>query len=250
MAGWIYVGMLLAALAAWLVVPFVTGLVQGPGQPQPSPSPSPSTSPGGTMWPLSRLAGIYGRFLALYAVAASAVFLTARTHSVCAITPYSASAPARGYGPLRGATVQAAGPVQACTTHPGTGQTILYLLTRLPGPMLLAGVLLLIWSLVRQARSRGPFTARTALTMMRLGLLILAGGAIAGAIARLGNDLLAETLMTQPGFTGGAIAFDVLIAGPLKALLPVPALAGVALLTFARIVFAGAAMNEEIKATV
>ncbi len=106
----------------------------------------------------------------------------------------------------------------------------------------------MIWSLVRQARLGGPFTARTAAIMWRLGLLVLAGGAFAGAVSHLGADLLAETLLVHPGYIGGGIVLDTVIVGPLRELLPV--LAGVALLSFARITRAGAAMDEEIGATV
>ena len=43
---------------------------------------------------------------------------------------------------------------------------------------------------------------------------------------------------------------DVLVGAPLKALFPVPALAGAALLTFGRMTRAAAVMDEELKSTV
>jgi ABC-type Fe3+-siderophore transport system permease subunit len=43
---------------------------------------------------------------------------------------------------------------------------------------------------------------------------------------------------------------DVLIGTPLRALFPVAALGGAGLLSFARIIRLGAAMDEEIRATV
>jgi hypothetical protein len=79
-------------------------------------------------------------------------------------------------------------------------------------------LLLYLWRLVREANSAGPFTPRAAAVMPQLGWVV--------------------------------IAADVLLAAPFKALLPVPALAGSALLTFARITRAGAAMEDEIKATI
>ena len=56
--------------------------------------------------------------------------------------------------------------------------------------------------------------------------------------------------MTPPPYDAKGIVIDVLIFAPLKALFPVPALAGAALLTFGRITGAGAVLDEEIKATV
>jgi hypothetical protein len=121
---------------------------------------------------------------------------------------------------------------------------------RLPGPILWATVLLMIWQLVREARHTGPFTARTAAIMWRLGLVVLIGAAAAGAIFRLGSDLLLQTLMVDPPFSGAGIAADALFSGALRALLPVPALAGAALLSFALITRAGVVLDEEVKATV
>jgi hypothetical protein len=56
-------------------------------------------------------------------------------------------------------------------------------------------------------------------------------------------------LMTPATFSGGGIVADIVFA-PLTALLPVPALAGAALLTFARITRAGVVLDDEVKATV
>jgi hypothetical protein len=72
----------------------------------------------------------------------------------------------------------------------------------------------------------------------------------AGALRHLGADLLTRMLMTLATFDAKGIAVDVLLAAPFKALLPVPALAGSALLTCARITKAGAVMDDEIEATI
>ncbi len=68
-----------------------------------------------------------------------------------------------------------------------------------------------------------------------------------GASVRAGGDVTACALHPSDG---GSIVVDVLLFGPLKALVPVPALAGAALLTFGRITRVGAVMDEELKATV
>lgn len=243
MAYQILVYVLLAVFAGMLIVPFVIGLVKGPDQGEPR-------APGDeSMRPLSRVAGLYGRFLALYAAVAAASFGGRNRGSVCASTPFTSTVAAHGYGSRPGATIQVAGTVQACAVHPGGAQWLLYLMIRLPGPVLLATVLLCIWQLVRQASRNGPFSTQTAAIMWRLGIVVLAGSVLAGAVSELGNDLLARMLMTGPPFAGTGIAVDAL-AGGFRELLPVPALAGAALLTFARIIRAGAALDEEVRATV
>jgi hypothetical protein len=55
---------------------------------------------------------------------------------------------------------------------------------------------------------------------------------------------LLNTMLVAQNYFGDALA------GPIHALLPVPVLAGAALLTFARIIRAGADMDDELKATV
>lgn len=84
----------------------------------------------------------------------------------------------------------------------------------------------------------------------QLGWVVIAGSVIAGMLSHLGADLLTGMLMTPATFDARGIAADVLLAAPFKALLPVPALAGSALLAFARITKAGAVMDDEIKATI
>jgi hypothetical protein len=239
---------LLAVLAGTVIVPFMIGLVRGPA------ASGAATDPAGeqSMRPLSRVAGIYGRFLALYGFAAVVSFATGERGSVCAsMQGVGGRAPA-GYPARAGAVLHGDGVVRACAAHPSTAQWALDALMRLPGPLLLATVLVLIWKLVREAGRNGPFTARTAGIMWQLGLVVLIGTAVAGALSRLGNDLLLLMLVQDPPFVGvfGAVVDIFLDGSLLHALLPVPALAGAGLLSFARIIRAGVTLDEEVKATV
>jgi hypothetical protein len=110
---------------------------------------------------------------------------------------------------------------------------------------------MLIWQLIRQAARVGPFTRQTATIMWRLGRVVVAGTVIAAAVSALGTDILARTLLASPGIGGAiGIGLDVLLVEPLKALLPWPALAGAALLSFARMTMVGAKLDEEVRATV
>jgi hypothetical protein len=121
---------------------------------------------------------------------------------------------------------------------------MLYTLLSLPSSLVWMAVLLLLWRVIRAARQTGPFTVQAAVAMRRLGWLIIAGTAVAAAVQGFALDQLLNTMLTPPTAYGDAVleAFH--------ALLPVPVLAGAALLTFARIIRLGAAMDDEIKATV
>ena len=104
-------------------------------------------------------------------------------------------------------------------------------------------MLILLWP-APGSRGTGSFTVQAAVAMRRLGWLIIAGTAAATAVQGFALDQLLNTMLTPPTAGGDAVleAFH--------ALLPVPLLAGAALLTFARIIRLGAAMDDEIRATV
>lgn len=143
-----------------------------------------------------------------------------------------------------GASVSINGTLQACAVHPSTGQRVLSSLMSLPTAVIWAAVLFLLWRLMRAARRSGPFTVGVAAAMRRLGWLIIAGSAVAGAVQGFATDQLLNSLLRAPSSSGDAITQAI------HGVLPVPLLVGVALLTFARIVRLGAAMDDEIKATV
>jgi hypothetical protein len=143
-----------------------------------------------------------------------------------------------------GTTVDINGTLQACALHPGIGQRMLYTLMSLPGLLVWAAVLLLLWRIIRAARQTGPFTVQAAAAMRRLGWLIIAGTAAAGVLQGFAQDRLINTMLTPSNDYGDALT------DPIRALLPVPVLAGAALLSFARIIQRGAEMDAEIKATV
>jgi hypothetical protein len=143
-----------------------------------------------------------------------------------------------------GATISINGVLQACAVHPSLGQRSLYILMNVPELMVWAALLFLLWQLIRVARRIGPFTVAVAVAMRRLGWLIIIGSAAAGAVQGIALDQLLNSMLVAQNDFGDA--FSQLVHG----LLPVPLLAGAALLTFARIIRVGAAMDDEIKATV
>ena len=238
-------------VARLVVVPFIIGYIRGPqaGQAQ-----SGALAPGHPMRPLRRVAGTYGTFLLLYLFGivfeASYGFSPGSTRlSVCVDTGFPYGGAAHGFVARTGASLSAGGDVTACARHPSVGQWFLYLLTKVPALVLWGILLLLIWRLITEASRRGPFTPRAAALVWLLGWTVLVGSYIASALAHLGADLLTAMLMTPTTYGGTGVVVDVLL-GALKALVPVPALAGAALLTFARITKIGVVLDDEIKATV
>jgi hypothetical protein len=254
----------LAGAAAYYVVPFVVGVWRGYHGVDPKPDPAAPGAPGAPMRPLRWITSLYGRFLLLYLVAAT-VSLT--YGYVGGTTPGELCVDASGLGgPLTGRNALAAAQLgttarhgaelsvttsaQACALHPGAVQWLLFLLTKVPEVAFWGCVLLLTLRLIRQASRTGPFTVEAAATMLILGWVVALGSMIVGALGALGADLLTRMLITFDPFDAGSIAVDVLVRAPLEALLPVPALVGAALVTFSHITRVGAAMDEEIKATV
>jgi len=149
-----------------------------------------------------------------------------------------------GVGARPGATIDTWETFHACAAHPTAGQQIWYTLINLPSFLFWACVLWTLWRLLSLARSHGPFTRHVAAAMRRLGWLIIVGAAVAGGVHGLALDVILSSLF-RPG-----VGYGDAIARPIRALLPVPAITGPAMLTFARIIDAGQAMDEEIRATI
>jgi hypothetical protein len=207
--------------------------------------------------PLGRVTTFFGGVLiALVAVSAVAAiagfgsFGGFGAATICATPPGSGGSSISGTGGYPGlaahpgVSVSLNGTPQVCALHPGVSQRILYTLTELPGLLVWGAVLLLIWLVIRQTRQTGPFTVPVAQAMRRLGWVIIAGSAAAAALQGYAKDQLLNTMLVAHDDFG-----DVLTQ-PIHALVPVPVLAGAALLTFARIIRLGAGMDDDLKGTV
>ena len=142
-----------------------------------------------------------------------------------------------------GASLSINGTLQACALHPSLQQRLLYTFTALPSVLVWAGVLFLLWRLVRTASLNGPFTVPFAAGMRRLGWFIIIGSLVAASAQGAATDALLNSLLRAQTSFGDAVP-------QFRSVLPVPLIAGAALLTFARIIRLGAAMDEEIQATV
>lgn len=205
--------------------------------------------------PLGSVTAFFGSLLMVAVLAGIVVALTG-SGSVAGLGrgPVCVTQPGHGYSDSQwtshlgvsarpGGWLTVNGTVQACAAHPGFGQRALLALMNLPVLLLWGCVLFLLWRLLTAARRTGPFTIPAAAAMRLLGWVIIVGSVVAAAIQGFATDQLLNTLLTTHDFP------DV-INGPLHALLPVPVLAGAALLTFARVVRLGADMDDEIKGTV
>jgi hypothetical protein len=148
-----------------------------------------------------------------------------------------------------GASINVISTVEGCAVHPGIGQWALYGLAEVPTILAWCGVLLLLWRLIRSAGPAGPFTPAVATAMRRLGWFILAGSLTVALLRAASVDLLLSGLL-KGETTGGLTMYPGLAWGVVRAIMPVPALAGAALLTLARIFTVGAAMDDELKSTV
>jgi hypothetical protein len=205
--------------------------------------------------PLSTITIFFGTLL-LIAILAGAAFALAGSGSfggfggglVCATQPnagYDSAGTAHpGVSARPGASIEINGTLQACANHASIGQRILETMTSLPGLLVWGCVLFLLWRMLVAAGRTGPFTTGAATAMRRLGWLIIVGSVVAGAVQGFALDQLLNTMIAPRDDFGDAIT------GAVHGLLPVPALAGAALLTIARIIRLGAEMDDEIQGTV
>jgi hypothetical protein len=141
-----------------------------------------------------------------------------------------------------GHSVSVIGSLQVCADHASFGEQALGVVAALPAALFWGGVLFMLWRIMLTARRNGPFTRRVAVAVRRLGWFVIIGSTTAAVVHLIAIDTLLTAMATI------ANPFPNLIGVPLH--LPVPLLTGAALLTFARIVTAGAAMDAEIQATI
>lgn len=206
--------------------------------------------------PLWTVTGVLGT-LVVVALALSAVFTLAGSGSiggfghlpVICINQPRISYGGDGIPPLAvgaaqpGATLSLEGTLQACAPHPAAFQRLLYTLMSAPSALFWVAVLFLLWRLVRAADRSGPFTLAVAARMRRLGWVVLLGALAATAAQGAATDALLNTMLTAQNALGDAVF-------SLPRALPVPLLVWAALLSFARIIRLGVAMDEDIQGTV
>jgi hypothetical protein len=202
--------------------------------------------------PLESVTAFFGMLLLLLLLAGGglALFQSGPLSSSLCVSPPSVSLSNSGWQPdssftaRPGAALMVDGQVQGCLNHPGIGQWVLYYLMLIPSAVVWVGVITLLWLMMRTARREGPFTPRVATAMRRLGWFILGGSVTASVIHAVALGRLLVIMMNSPSPWVGPI-WDAV-----RGVAPIPLLAGAALLTLARVIRLGSAMDDEIKATV
>ncbi len=208
--------------------------------------------------PLETVTLLFGAFLVVIVITAIASTLLTRSASfygfghstICATDTHigisgESTSNDHVFSTKPGAWLNDTANLQACTSHPSTGQRALYTLTALPRGLLFAAILLFLWRIIRTAGRDGPFTPQVAASMRWLGWLVIAGTIAAAAIQELANGLLLNTMLTHH------ISWLLnAITAPIGALFPAPIIVGCGLLTFSRVMRLAAAMDDEIKATI
>ena len=206
--------------------------------------------------PLGTVTGVFGAFVlvitALGVVAALVGFGSfggfGRQAIICATQPntfYGGSdwTAHLGVAAQPGVTLSVNGTLQACASHPSVYQRLMYTFTSAPSELVWAALLFLVWRLVRAADRTGPFTQPVATRMRWLGWVVLVGALTATAVQGAATDALLNTLLKAQTSFGDTWS-------TLPRILPVPLLAWAVLLTFARIIRLGVAMDEDIQGTV
>jgi hypothetical protein len=213
-----------------------------------------SNERGGLTEPLESVTRFFGALMIIAALVGVAflVFSSGGTYgglpgNVCVAQPgteYSASGWDAPFVTARpGHSVSIIGTLQVCADHASFGEQALGVVAALPAVLFWGGVLFMLWRIMVTARRNGPFTRRVAVAVRRLGWFIIIGSTTAAVVHLVAIDTLL-TVMTKITTS----PFVNLILVPLH--LPIPLLTGAALLTFARMVTAGAAMDAEIQATI
>jgi hypothetical protein len=212
--------------------------------------------------PLATITFLFGAFLTALMVLAIANTLVGRGGSltgyghtaVCATDSNigiggDPPAPIPEFATRPGASLNDNSNLSACVMHPALGQRLLSTLTGAPSILLFAGILLVVWRIIRSAGRGGPFTPHIAAMLRGLGWLIIVGTMVVAAIQEAASLLLLNTMLAHHvASLAGALGYAA--SSAIWALLPERILIGGALLTFARIMRLGSAMEDEIKATV
>ncbi|MFF3993590.1 hypothetical protein ACFYX8_09795 [Streptomyces cyaneofuscatus] len=149
------------------------------------------------------------------------------------------SADTRALFPSR-ADAQVRAVPEYCATDMDGYQRVLDILGELPWVLLLIGGLVLLNQLLKSAGRDGVYTLQTATRVSRLGWLLLAGSIIAEVVQANAKAALLGTLSTEAPYT---------VATWLNIWTPpyLAILTGLGLLTFSRIIRAGADMRDDLE---
>jgi hypothetical protein len=101
-------------------------------------------------------------------------------------------------GVTAGVVVDPSGWVPFTIHDPSLGQRLLFLLTVLPGLVLIAEVARRMAALLRTAEATDPFTASTARALLTVGKITAFAGLGTWVLSQLAQALLSRTMLTHP----------------------------------------------------
>lgn len=132
--------------------------------------------------------------------------------------------------------------LSVCALKPRLSQRVLYTLVDLPGLLVWVGVIVVLGRLLAAARRDGPFTRQVASWMRMLGWFVIVGAVLAAVIRGYATDALLHTMLA------GQISYGDMF--PRYGAIFPWVVVGAALLTFARFIKVGVAMEDDLKGTV
>lgn len=152
-------------------------------------------------------------------------------------------APAGGFRPTPGASVDLSAHPNYCTEAASTVQSLLNTATHLAPFVFTVGALLLVVQLIRSAKRDGLYTAQTAERLRRLGWWLLAGSVLTAIAVSTAETALIDSLSRAGDISvvSGLWSWD----APFMAILT-----GLGVLSFARIMRVGITMREDLDGTV
>lgn len=167
-----------------------------------------------------------------------------RSASVCVTTNWQTSSDDTGWpgSPHLAPNVSAiTSGFRLCTDHPSTAQRLWYTAQELPTTVLLVGAVLLMYLFVRAAQRSGVYTPTAARRLRVLGWFLLLGPVAQTAIRHLASTQLAKGMLIGGDGPLRTTTYSVQWAA---------LLAGIAVLSFARILRLGSGMREELEAVI
>lgn len=134
-----------------------------------------------------------------------------------------------------------AGQVEVCAQHPSVALRVVDTLTTLPSFLLFLGFLLLVHRLVRTTQTHGIYSREAVRRVRSLGWFILLGDLVAATLEAVMRGGVFAAQLPRLGWTSGLLTWHASFA---------VLLAGIGVITFARVMAVGAAMQEDLEGTV
>jgi hypothetical protein len=196
-----------------------------------------------TVGVLSGLTGALLTLITLTTVFGSGSLFGFGEREVCATGPVGLFG-ARTDATIRGLSATSrvfAGQVMLCDQHPSVGLRLVGTFTTLPSFLLFLGFLLLVHRLVRAAQTHGIYSSETVRRVRSLGWYVLVGDLAAATLEAIMRGGVFAAQLPRAGWATGLSTWHTSLS---------VLLAGIGVITFARVMAVGATMREDLEGTV